>query len=248
METIQVRFRFYEELNDFLKESLKGIDFSHKVKGSPSVKDAIESLGVPHTDVDMIIVNGDPVDFTYRLKHGDQISVYPVFESFDISQVSPLRPKPLRITRFILDVHLGKLARYLRLCGFDTLYRNDFSDLDIIGLSLSQHRIIITRDRGLLKNRKVMHGYWIRSKDPATQIREVFSRFDLKSSAKPFSRCMECNGVLKNVDKDTIADRLLPKTISYFDRFMICQSCRRIYWGGSHFEKMKRFIDDCING
>jgi uncharacterized protein with PIN domain len=206
METILVRFRFYAELNDFLKESRRGIYFSHKVKGFPSVKDAIESLGVPHTDVDMIIVNGEPVNFTYRLKHGDQISVYPVFES------------------------------------------NDFSDLDIIGLSLSQHRIIITRDRGLLKNRKVMHGYWIRSKDPATQIREVFSRFDLKSSANPFSRCMECNGVLKSVDKDAIADRLLPKTKSFFDKFMICQSCRRIYWEGSHFEKMKRFVDDCING
>jgi len=248
MESIQVWFRFYEELNDFLRKSRKGIKFLHQVKGSPSVKDAIESLGVPHTDVDMIIVNGDPVDFAYRLKHGDQISVYPVFESFDISKVSPLRPRPLRDTRFILDVHLGKLAKYLRLCGFDTLYRNDFSDREIIGLSLLHHRIIITHDRELLKNSKVTHGYWIRSSDPESQIQEVFDRFDLKSSANPFSRCMECNGILKRVEKDEIAGRLLPKTKSYFDKFMMCQSCSRIYWEGSHFERMKRFLDEKFFG
>jgi uncharacterized protein with PIN domain len=248
MESIQVWFRFYEELNDFLRESRKGIEFSHQVKGSPSVKDAIESLGVPHTDVDMIIANGNPVDFAYRLKQGDQISVYPVFESFDISKVSPLRPKPLRDTRFILDVHLGKLAKYLRLCGFDTAYRNDFSDTDIIGMSLSQHRIIITRDRGILKNGKVTHGYWIRSKDPESQIQEVFDRFDLRSSANPFSRCMECNGDLKIAAKDAISERLLPKTKRYFDKFMICQSCGRIYWEGSHYKRMKSFLDERFFG
>jgi uncharacterized protein with PIN domain len=246
MELIEVWFRFYEELNDYLSESRKGISFSYIIRGTPTVKDAIESLGVPHTDVDMIIVNGEPVGFGCRLKNGDQVSVYPVFETLDISDASPLRPKPLRDPRFILDVHLGRLARYLRLCGFDSLYRNDFNDQDIISISLSDHRIIITRDRELLKNKKVTHGYWIRSQDPSVQIIEVINRFDLRNTANPFTICMECNGKLEAVEKEEIFDRLQPMTGRYFDNFKICRSCGRIYWEGSHFEKMKSFVERCL--
>ena len=243
MEIHRAWFRFYEELNDFLPPAKKGVSFSYLFAGNPSAKDAIEALGVPHVDVDMIIANGEPVNFSYRLKDEDQLSVYPVFESFDISGVSPLRAKPLRETRFILDVHLGRLARYLRLCGLDSSYRNDFTDGDIISLSISDHRIILTRDRGILKNKKVTHGYWIRSQNPEDQLKEVISRFDLTSSAKPFSRCLECNGIISKVSKDAIEGKLLPKTRKYFTEFRQCSGCGRIYWEGSHYDRMKKFVD-----
>lgn len=244
MEINRVWFRFFEELNDFLPIEERGIPFLYLVKGNPSVKDSIEALGVPHVDVDMIIVNGEPVDFTRKLKDKDQISVYPVFESFDISGVSPLRTKPLRETKFILDVHLGKLAKYLRLCGLDTLYKNHFSDNEIIGMSLSDHRIILTRDRGILKNRKVTHGYWIRSQNPQEQLKEVLYRFDLKKSPHPFTRCLECNGLLMVVSREEIIEHLLPKTKRYFTDFWQCAECRKVYWEGSHYDRMKKFVDE----
>lgn len=214
------------------------------IRGNPSVKDSIEALGVPHVDVDMIIVNGEPVDFTRKLKDKDQISVYPVFESFDISGVSPLRAKPLRETKFILDVHLGKLVKYLRLCGLDTLYKNHFSDNEIIGMSLSEHRIILTRDRGILKNRKVTHGYWIRSQNPQEQLKEVLQRFDLKKSVRPFIRCLECNGELADIAMKEIVGKLQPKTRKYYTEFRLCNGCNRIYWEGSHYDRMKKFVDE----
>jgi uncharacterized protein with PIN domain len=190
----------------------------------------------------MIIVNGEPVGFSYKLKKGDDISVYPVFESFDISSVSPLRAKPLRETKFVLDVHLGRLAKYLRLCGFDTMYRNRFSDREIIEISLSDHRIILTRDRGILKNRKVTHGYWIRSIVPEEQLAEVLDRFDLRKNIMPFTRCLECNSSLTDVPKEEIIENLRPDTKKYFNDFRKCNGCGRIYWEGSHYDKMKDFV------
>lgn len=248
METNRVWLRFYEELNDFLPIVRRGISFPYSINGNPAVKDTIEALGVPHIDVDMIIVNGEPVDFSYKLKSEDRISVYPVFESFDISGVSPLRAKPLRETKFVLDVHLGRLAKYLRLWGLDTLYMNHYTDDEIIGISLSDHRIILTRDRGILKNRRVTHGYWIRSKVPEEQFKEVLSRFDLKKSVSPFSRCLECNGVLQDVAKKEIERKLLPKTKIYFSEFRQCPQCNRIYWEGSHYDKMKKFMEKYRGG
>ena len=240
-------FRFYEELNDFLPAARKKILFSYSFDGNPSVKDAIEALGVPHAEVDLILVNGHSVDFTHRLKNGDSVSVYPVFESFDISPVTHLRDKPLRDTKFIADVHLGKLARNLRLTGFDVCYRPGMGDTEIIGISLSEKRIILTHDRELLKNKLVTHGYYVRSQVPDEQLKEVFIRFQLKSLMKLFSRCMECNSLLSDVPKEEIADHVLPKTIRYFEDFKRCPGCGRIYWNGSHYERMKRHIDSIIS-
>lgn len=237
-----VWFRFYEELNDFLPSSKRKTSFEYSFKGNPSVKDAVESLGIPHVEVDMIIVNGKPVDFSYKIKSEDQISVYPVFESMDISGVSPLREKPLRFTKFILDVHLGRLSKYLRLCGFDTFFNTGLDDSEIINLSLKEHRIILTRDRGLLKNKLVTHGYWIRLTNPVGQVREVLQRFGLRNALHPFIRCMECNGMLVDVPKEEIFDKLPPKTRDFYDEFKKCQECDKIYWEGSHYERMKKFI------
>ncbi len=241
-----VWFRFYEELNEFLPREMRKQLFSYSFNGTPSVKDAIEALGVPHSEVDLVIVNSFSVSFSYRLRDGDHISVYPVFETLDITPIVHLRAKPLRVSRFILDVHLGKLAKYLRLCGFDTFYSRDYSDMEIINLSKSEKRIIITRDIELLKNKKVTHGYWIRSQIPDIQLKEVFLRFDLKKQALPFSRCMECNGLLKDILKEDILDRLLPNTAKFFNNFRVCSECNRVYWEGSHYDKMKKYIDGLL--
>ena len=239
-------FRFYEELNDFLPAGKRKQLFVYTFNGKPSVKDAVEALGIPHVEVDLILVNGISVDFLYKLRNEDSVSVYPVFESFDITAVTHLRERPLRELKFILDVHLGKLTKYIRICGFDASYRTDYNDKDIIELSLSEKRIILTRDIELLKNKAVTHGYWIRSQNLNKQIEEMFIKFDLKNQIKPFTRCMECNGLLSDVNKKDIMESLLPRTREYYQKFKMCTGCGRIYWEGSHFERMKKFINSIM--
>lgn len=239
----QAEFRFYEELNDHLPKELRKKTFTYNFNGSQTVKDAIESLRVPHVEVDLILINSRPVDFKYRLQHDDKVSVYPVFELFDISKVSSLRKKGLRYPKFILDVHLGKLARYLRLMGFDTLYRNDYSDREIIEISVSNNRIILTRDIGILKNDKVTRGYWLRSQDSKQQLCEVLKKFDLYSQIQTFSRCIVCNGIIESIGKDKIADKITPNTFKYYNEFFKCSSCQRLYWEGSHYIKLKKFTE-----
>lgn len=237
-------FRFYAELNDFLPPTKRQKTFPYRFKGNPSIKDPIEAIGVPHTEVELIIVNGVSMGFDYRLQSGDLVSVYPVFESIDISPIVRLRKKPLREIAFILDVHLGKLARMLRMLGFDTEYRNDYHDTEIIRRSLAENRIIITRDRRLLHSKAITHGYCIRSENPKEQVREVLNRFDLYTQTKPFHRCMICNAIVENVEKSKILDRLEPKTILYYDEFYICPECERIYWKGSHYAKLKELFKE----
>jgi len=235
-------FRFYEELNDFLPKAKKRVAFVYPFGGTPSIKDAIEAIGVPHVEVDLILVNSQPVDFSYRLQDSDVVSVYPVFESLDISGASPLREKTLREVKFILDVHLGKLAKYLRLFGFDTTYRNDNDDNEIIRLSLAEHRIILTRDVGLLKVKTVTHAYFVRDQNAKGQLVEVLNRFDLYGAIDPFNRCIKCNGMLEPVEKEEIIQQLEPLTKKYFDKFFRCRECRSILWEGSHFDRMQSFI------
>jgi uncharacterized protein len=206
------------------------------------VKDLIEAMGVPHTEVDLILVDGRPVDFAYRLKDSDRISVYPVFEALDIAPVSRLRPRPLRQTRFAADVHLGRLARYLRLLGFDTLYRTHWSDAELAEAAVSERRILLTRDRGLLKRSAVDHGYLVRSNEPHAQLGEVLERFDLRSALRPFSRCMACNGEVRPVPKDEIAGRLPPRTARYYDEFWRCERCGRLYWKGGHYRSLEALV------
>lgn len=234
MTPFTATLRFYEELNDFLPKSKRKIPFSYSFKGNPSIKHVIESLHVPHTEVDLIVVDGESKGFDYILKDGDHVSVYPMFECFDISPIVRLRPEPLRKTAFILDIHLGKLARLLRMMGFDCLYDPGFDDEEIIHLALSQHRIILTRDRLLLHRKTVTHGYCIRRHQPFDQAAEVLNRFHLKSSLMPFTRCLTCNGVLNSIEKKQIIKRLEPKTRLFFHKFSQCIDCKKIYWKGSH--------------
>jgi uncharacterized protein with PIN domain/sulfur carrier protein ThiS len=240
---MQVALRFYEELNDFLPIKYRKKRFEYNIATNSSVKDAIESLGIPHTEIDLILVNSNSVDFAYNLKEGDHISVYPKFESFDISELTKIRSKPLREIKFILDVHLGKLAKYLRLLGFDTLYHNNFDDLEIIEIAKTEKRIILTRDLGILKNNKVTHGYWIRSQDSREQLKEAIQRFDLKKKLNIFSRCTLCNGLILKIDKSIISDQVNKKTLEEFNVFYQCKNCKKIYWEGSHYDSMTKFIN-----
>jgi len=238
-----VVFRFYEELNDFLPLARKKVSFEYAFRGTPAVKDAIEAVGVPHTEVDLVVVNGRSVGFEYQLRDGDRVAVYPTFEALDISPATRLKARPLRETRFIADVHLGKLARLLRMMGFDTLYDRDFEDAEIVARSTGELRIILTRDRGILKHGSVSHGYWVRSTAPREQAREVLDRFDLRSQIKPFARCMLCNGGIVEVARVDVSEKLLPRTAANFDDFYGCASCGKIYWRGSHYDKMRALID-----
>jgi uncharacterized protein with PIN domain len=242
----RAEFRFYEELNDFLAPALRKVAFAYAFNGTPSVKDAIEAIGVPHTEVDLVLVDGESVDFTRRLTGGERVAVYPVFERLDISPVKRLRARPLRLTRFVLDVHLGKLARYLRLLGFDTRYENDYDDDAIIWLARSESRIILTRDRGLLKHGAVTHGYWVRATAPRQQIAEIVRVFDLVGSARPFSRCIRCNGRLQRVPKSAVADRLPPRVRAHFEEFVQCPNCAAVYWPGSHYDKMRKVVGELV--
>ncbi len=238
----QATFRFYAELNDFLSFQ-HDRDIVYPVARRASVKDAIEALGVPHTEVDLILVNGLSVDFGYPLQDGDRVSVYPTFENIDITPLVRLRPQPLREPRFVLDVHLGKLATYLRLLGFDCLYTNNAHDGDLARTSNQDNRTLLTRDRGLLKHSVVSHGYFVRNIEPVAQTIEVVRRFDLFDAVQPFRRCLRCNGLVTAVPKATVLDQLLPKTRLYFDEFHRCETCGRVYWRGSHYERMQRIVD-----
>lgn len=241
-----ITIRFYEELNDFLHYSRRKKAFEFPLPEKRTVKDIIESLGVPHTEIDLILANREPVGFTYHPFPGDYISVYPVFESFDITGITPLRPKPLREPKFVLDVHLGTLARYLRLLGFDTIYRNDLADEEIIGISVSEHRIILTRDLPLLKNGRVTHGYFVRKTLPSEQLTEVVCRFDLRKQMNPFSRCITCNGIIEKIDKERVEKDLPPNTRKTFSDFYRCTLCKKVYWKGSHWEKLQRVVDGIV--
>jgi len=235
--------RFYAELNDFLPSKQRQVLFCHNFSGHQTVKDLIEALGVPHTEVDLILVNGNSVDFSYRPDNGDRISVYPVFEALDITPLLKVRPEPLREPKFVLDTHLGRLASYLRMLGFDTLYRNSYDDKELAEISASQRRILLTRDRGLLKRSLVTHGYLVRSDESREQVMEVLSRFDLFDSTRPFSRCMQCNELLERAGPEEVRDQVPEKVRQYCSEYSLCRGCGRIYWKGTHYKRMLKLIE-----
>ncbi len=237
-------FRFYAELNDFLPHARQGVTFLHEFSGDPSVKDVVESLGVPHPEIDLILADGESVDFSWILRDGARVSVYPVFESIDIAPLARVRPTPLREIRFVLDGHLGRLARYLRMLGFDARWRSDARDEEIARIAAAEHRILLTRDRGVLKRRIVTHGYCVREVEPRRQLAEVVRRLDLFRSIVPFRRCLCCNDLLETVRKEDVAKDLPPRVRAHHDAFRRCRSCGRVYWAGSHYLRMERLISD----
>src|SRR5689334_20513 len=219
IERALASFRFYEELNDFLPWHRRKRAIEYRCARAATVKNAIEALGVPHTEVELVLVNGDSVDLSYMVCDGDYISVYPKFESFDVRELLKIRSRPLRDLRFIADAHLGGLARLLRMLGFDTLYSNDYRDEQIRAIAQAEQRVVLTRDRDLLKCRNVTHGCFVHALRPQQQLREVVDRLQLSSAARPLTLCLHCNLPLIAIDKAAVSDRLPPRVAHLHHRF-----------------------------
>jgi hypothetical protein len=241
-----IQLRFYEELNDFLPPQRRRREFSVPCAQAATTKHMIEALGVPHTEVELILVNGESVGFDHLLREGDRVAVYPRFELLDITPQLRVREWPLRVTRFVADAHLGGLARLLRMAGFDTLYRNDFEDSEIAAIASSEGRIVLTRDRDLLKFRGITHGCYVHALKPAQQFAEIVARLDLARSVRPFTRCLECNGPLRPIDKAQVLERLPPTVRENYESFTTCDQCGRVFWEGSHWQRMKQLVEETV--
>lgn len=237
-----VTCRFYGGLNLFLLACRRNRRFFYAVKGVPAIKDTLEALGVPHTEIDAIIVDGRSVPFSHQIQGGEKIEVYPDAGDVPAAKIIRLKPRTPAHPQFILDVHLGRLARHLRLLGFDAMYKNDAADEDIVRILRRGKRILLTRDIGLLKNRSVRYGCFVRAVDPMKQIREIVRRFTLAGKIKPFRLCLECNGKIRRVAKSRIVDRLPPLTRQYYRRFYLCCGCDKIYWQGAHYQRLMRIV------
>ena len=235
-------FTFSDGLHEFLPAKRRGLSFAHVFDKTSTIKDMIEALGVPHTEIDAITVNDAGVDFGYMLTDGDVVAVYDREKLPPQVVAPPLRPPTPPDARFVLDVHLGQLAAYLRMLGFDTLYRNDYADDELARISNFEERILLTRDVGLLKRMLVVYGYFVRQTNPQQQVVEIVKRYDLVGRFTPLLRCIKCNHELRRVDKAEVADRLEAHTAVAYDEFSLCPNCGQIYWKGSHYDNMRQFI------
>ena len=240
----RVEVRFSSELSDLLPPRRRHRPITLEVAAGTTVKDLAESLGVPHTEIDVILVNGGSVGFAHQVHEGDRVDVYPMSEVPGVSPLVRLSPGPPREPRFVLDVHLGRLARTLRLLGFDAVWRNDTADDELAAISVDDERILLTRDRGLLKRAKVTRGHLVRETDRRCQAIEVLQRFDLFASITPFGRCLTCNGVLEPVAKEEVEHRLPARTRREHADFRTCPGCGRVYWKGSHYDRLAALVED----
>lgn len=230
-----VRVRLYGDLEYFADAAEQDVPV-----GAPrSVKDLLESRGVPHPEIDLVVVNGEVVGFDRAVRAGDRVAAYPPWHGVDLP--SPVRPAP-PAPRFVLDVHLGTLARRLRILGLDTDYATDRDDATLARIAVEDGRILLTRDRALLMRRAVVHGYCPRSDDPDEQLLEVVSRFVTVEDLAPFTRCPGCNEVLEEVAKADVLDQLGPHTQATHDDFRRCPVCGRAFWPGSHVEAMSGVV------
>jgi uncharacterized protein len=240
------RFRFFGDLNDFLPPAQRGRWIDYLLDGTVAVKHPIESLGVPHPEVEQILVNGGAVTFAHRLQDGELVRVFPQDCVLAVEDPAPLRPPLHHPIRFVLDTHLGRLAAYLRMLGLDAVYRNDYDDAALASIAHKERRVLLTRDRGLLKRKIVVYGYCIRQTKPRVQLIDVMVRYDLVQDVRPWRRCLRCNGLLEPVDKAEILHLLEPKTKRYYDEFWRCRSCGQVYWQGSHRDRMQNFISGVL--
>lgn len=239
-------FRFHDTLNFFLPRHKRDTELQHPFDWLGSIKDMIESLGIPHPEIELMVVNGTSVDFNYLVKPDDHIDVYPYAESVALDVKIALRPPLSGAPRFILDQHLGRLASYLRMMGLDTLYRNDYDDDELADVSSQENRILLTRDVGCLKRSIVTYGYYVRETNPRLQMVEIVRRFKLLDFAEPFKHCTKCNGVLEPVAKAAILDRLPAHSAQLYEEFHRCRSCGQIYWKGSHYAQMQELITQML--
>lgn len=231
-------FRFYAQLNDFLAPAHRGRAFPWPCAPDATLKHVIEVLGVPHTEVGLMLRNGLPVDFFQRLAAGDRVAVYPDFQAIDLGPMPVLQPALPDVTRFVADAHLGALARLLRLAGFDTVYDNHLGDGEIVALAGREQRIVLTRDLELLKRRGVSHGAYVHAQAPDVQLAEILGRFDLTGRVCPFSLCLACNAPLQAVEKEQVMARLPPRVRERQQHFSRCAACGRVFWQGNHWRHM----------
>ena len=236
-------FRFYARLNAFLPVERRGQAFRCTCAESATTKHIIEALGVPHTEVALVLVNGAPAGLDWPIENGDRIAVYPKFEKLDVSALATAQPLPPGPPRFVADAHLGGLARLLRMAGFDTLYDNHFEDAAMAELANRERRVLLTRDRALLMHRVVLHGCYVHAVKPQGQLRELYHRLDLASHARPFSLCLSCNVRLHEVDRQAILDRVPPRVLARHERFLGCSECDKIFWEGTHWQDMRALLE-----
>lgn len=237
------KFCFYGPLNDFIQASGRDKTWiSYTFKETPAIKDAIEAIGIPHPEVGAILSNNKAVGFMHPLHDLDEVEVFPYGHTPVLPQGYTLTSPYTGTERFVLDVHLGKLARSLRMLGFDTLYENNYSDKAIAEIAEKDARVVLTRDIGLLKQKMVQWGYWLRSQRSEEQLAEVIRYYKLRPKFRPLTRCLACNGIIEKTSKESVWDQLPPKTRQYYHEFYQCSSCRRVYWKGSHYERMQAFI------
>ncbi len=244
---IGVWIRFYGPLNTLLSKERRGSSFIRYLPESTTVKDLIEGCGVPHTEVDLVLVNGRKAAFDDPVEGGERISVYPVFLNLEIPPSDRKQTRTLEFPSFVVDVNLGKLAGYLRIAGFDSLYRNDAMDKELIHTALEEDRMLLTRDRRLLMHRVIKAGYFVRSDQPVEQLEEILIRFDLFKQISPFTRCIHCNGQLEEAEKSDVLEQLEPLTRRYYHRFSRCKSCGQVYWAGSHRKRLNPKLRELLD-
>jgi hypothetical protein len=239
---IPVYFSFTGSLNDFLRREFRGKSFAYSCPATSTAKDALEGMGVPHVEVAALGINSAWAPFAQLLRAGDRLEVYPRHEHPPLPPGYALHPPLPAATAFILDVHLGKLARLLRMLGLDCRYERDYADDQIAAIAAAEGRAVLTRDIPLLKRKVLDWGYWLRSQHSEEQLAEVLHYFGLTGKLHPFTRCLVCNGPLEAVDKSLVADRLEPETRASFHEFYRCTVCSRVYWKGSHYERMAALV------
>ena len=207
-----------------------------------SIKDVVESFGLPHTEVGRVECNDLQVDFSFPVEDSQKFNIYGVETPWDITRPSLLRPEPLKQISFVVDVNVGRLARYLRMAGFDTLYDYRWDDNRIVDIVNRENRIVLSKDLGLLKRKQVGFGRCVRAEKPIDQLDEIICVFGLTELIRPFRRCLECNSLLIPVAKNVILPRLEPLTRKYYTSFSMCTTCDKIYWSGSHRDNMKQLL------
>jgi uncharacterized protein len=238
----RVTVRLYGALNDFVPPARRGAELTHAFTGSPSVKDLLESLGVPHPELDVVLRDGEPVGLGARVEDGSRLAAYPAFESLEVPPEARVGPPLPEDPRFVLDVGLGRLAGLLRMLGLDALWSNDAADEVLARTSAREARILLTRDLGLLKRSEVVHGYFPRATDPSHQLVEVARRYRLAERMRPFSRCLACNSPLLPAALADVRDRVPPRVAERFEHFNTCPGCGRVFWEGSHHARMERVV------
>ena len=240
MMPFTVRLRFHGDLPFFIRSNAPELE--RQLSERTSVKDAIEACGVPHTEIDLILVDDQPVDFAHVIGSEVKIDIFPV-EPKRITSFPENRLQVREMSSFVADGHLGKLVRGLRLLGIDVAYDPAAEDRQLIAVATSENRALLTRDRRLLMHAALRHGYYLRSQNPLEQTVEVLRRFDLGSALAPFTRCLRCNASLEPAEKEKVIGQLEPLTKIYYEHFRRCAGCGQVYWSGSHFEKLQKRIE-----